>query len=84
MLILVSFGVVLAGLLGVVDGMKMVAVRDMGVVPGLFVIRAAVMFRGLTMVLGGGFVVFGGLLVMVGELACILDLVPPLWRAGSP
>jgi hypothetical protein len=30
-----GFGVVLAGFFGVVHGMKMVAVRDMGVVPGL-------------------------------------------------
>ena len=37
------FGVVLAGFLGVVHGVQMMAVRDMRVVAGFLVIRGAMM-----------------------------------------
>jgi hypothetical protein len=80
----VGFGVVLAGFLGMVHGVKMVAVRNMDVVSGLLVIRAAMMLGGLAVMLGRGFVMAGGFFVMFGELACVHELEPPLQRADLP
>jgi hypothetical protein len=71
----VRLGVVLAGFLGVMHGMQVMAVRDTGVVTGLLVIRSAMVLRGLAVMPGGGFVVFGGLVVMVGQLASVHDPV---------
>jgi hypothetical protein len=71
----VRFGVVLAGFVGMVRGVQVMAMRDMRVVPGLFVLGGAMMFGGLTVMLGGGLVVFGRLVVMLGQQACVHDLV---------
>ena len=49
---------VLAGLVGVVLGVGHVAVRDVGMVAGLFVISGGVMFGRRAMVLRGAFMVF--------------------------
>jgi hypothetical protein len=67
------FGVMFAGFLGVMHGMQVMAVRDMGVVTGLLVIRGAMVLRRLAVMSGGGFVVFGSLVVMVGQLASVHD-----------
>ena len=75
---------VFAGFLGMVHRVKMMAMGDMGVVPGLLVIRAAMMLGGLAVMLSRGFVMAGGLFVMFGELACVHELGPPLWRADLP
>jgi hypothetical protein len=48
-----------ARLFGVMLGVRLMAMRDMGMVAGLFMISGCVMF-------GGGAMVFRGMLVMVG------------------
>ncbi len=63
--IIVMFHVVLRGLVGMVRGMHAVAMRQMGVMRGLFVVAALVVLGGLAMVLGGVLVMLGGGMVMI-------------------
>ncbi|HVH79041.1 MAG TPA: hypothetical protein VM782_06610 [Stellaceae bacterium] len=65
----------LAGFLGVLRRMQMVAVRDMGMVAGLVVRASAMVFRGVAVMLRGGLVVLGGFLVMFCHLASVHDPV---------
>jgi hypothetical protein len=60
--------VVLAGFRRVVDGMVLVTMCNMGVVPGFFVVFGGVMFRRGAMMFRGVLVVLGGFQVMVGDL----------------
>jgi hypothetical protein len=60
--------VVLAGFGGVMRGMRGMAVCDMRMVAGLFVIGSLVMVGGGVMMLGGMLVVFGGFVVMIDSL----------------
>jgi hypothetical protein len=69
----VRLGVMLAGFLGMFDGMKVVAVRQMRVVPGLLMLLGAMVLGRLAMMLGGGLVMLGGLLVVAGQLASVHD-----------
>ena len=55
----------LARLFGVVLGVGMMAMRDMGMVAGFFMISGSVM-------LGGGAMVFRGMLVMLGGFQVML------------
>jgi hypothetical protein len=71
----VRVGVLLAGFVGVVRRVQMVAVRQMGVMSRLLVIGGAVMFRGPAMVLGGGFVMLGGLFVVFSQQACVHEIL---------
>jgi len=58
-------GSVLAGFFGVMLGVGAVAVRDMGVVAGLFVVAGGMVF-------GRGTMVLRGMLVMLGRLQVVL------------
>jgi hypothetical protein len=58
-------GGVLAGFLGMMLGVGVMAVGDMGVVMSLLVIAGGVMFGGGAMMFRGVFVVFGGLQVVL-------------------
>jgi hypothetical protein len=60
-------GVELAGLGGMMGGVGMMAVRDLGVVRGLFDILVAMMRGGVTVVFRGLFVMFGGFFVVFGD-----------------
>jgi hypothetical protein len=71
----VRVGVLLAGFLGVVRRVQVVAVRQMGVVSRLLVLGGAMMSRGPAMVLGGGFVMLGGLFVVFSQEACVHETV---------
>jgi hypothetical protein len=57
--------VVLARFLGVIRGVQMMAVRNVGMMPGLFVITRFVMFGRFTMMTRGLFVMLGCALVML-------------------
>ena len=65
------FRVKLAGLGGVMGGVGVVTVGDMGVVRRLLDIVGAVMFGGLPMMLGGLLMVLGGVLVMLGDAVLV-------------
>jgi len=67
-------GVVFGGLFGVVFGLHMMAVRQVGMVAGLFVIAGLVVLRRRTMVLGG-------VLMM---LRCIAVMFSCCVRHGNP
>jgi hypothetical protein len=69
----VGVRVVLAGFVGVMCRVQVMAVRQMGVMARLFGVGAAVVFRRLAVVLGGGFVMLGGLLVVFSQQACVHD-----------
>jgi len=57
--------VMLARFLGVIRGVQMVPVRNVGVMPGLFGITRFVMFGRFTMMTRGKFVMLGCALVML-------------------
>jgi hypothetical protein len=57
--------VLLRGVLGVLDGVELVAVREVRVMARLLVLAMLGMVRRLAMVLGGMLVMFGGLAMMV-------------------
>lgn len=57
--------VMLTCFLGMIRGMQMVPVRNMGVMPGLFGIAGFVMFGRFTMMARGKFVMLGRALVML-------------------
>jgi len=57
--------VVFARLLGVIRGVQMVPMRNVGVMPSLFVITGFVMFGRFTMMMRGIFMMLGCLLVML-------------------
>jgi hypothetical protein len=60
----VFFSVGLRGFFGVMLGMQMMPVGCMGVVRGLFMVAAAVVFGRLAVVTGSVVVVFGGFAVV--------------------
>jgi len=62
----VLLGVVLGGLAGVVGRMQSMAVRDMRMVGGFFVISLLVVMGSFTVVRGCMFVVFGGFSMVFG------------------
>jgi hypothetical protein len=57
--------VVLARFLGVIRGVQMVSVRNVGVMPSLFGINGFVMFGSFTMMMRGKFVMLGCALMML-------------------
>src|SRR6516165_10748784 len=62
--IVMMLNVMLCSFVCMVCGMHAVAVRQMGVVRGLFMMTGLVMLSGFAMVLGGALVMLGGRLVM--------------------
>jgi hypothetical protein len=64
----VFVGVMLAGFLGMVDGMDMMTMGDMRVMPGALMIPGVVMVGGCPMVAGGVFMMFGGFAMMLSAL----------------
>jgi hypothetical protein len=73
----------LAGLGGMMRGMGMMTVRDMGVMRRLFDIVAAMLRGGVAMMFRGLFVMLGGALVMLGD-AFFRHLGSSPSRAGLP
>ena len=69
------FSVGLRGFFGVMVGMQMMPVGRMGMVRGLFMVAAAVVFGRLAVVTGSVFVVFGGFAVVFSAF-----LAHGLWR----
>jgi hypothetical protein len=59
-------GVLLRGFSGVVLGLNMVAMRQMGMVGGLFVIAIFVVLSGVQVMFRGVFMVLRGVAVMIG------------------
>ena len=57
--------VMLTRFLGVIRGVQMMAVRNVGMMPGLFVITRFVMFGRFTMMTRGLFMMLGRALVML-------------------
>jgi hypothetical protein len=68
-MILVVFDVQLAGFLGMLLGVQMVAVREVGVLRRLGVTAFLKVFGGLAMMLRRMIVMLGGLLVVLGDRA---------------
>jgi hypothetical protein len=78
-------GVLLPGFLGVMECVKVMAMRQMRVEPSLLRLLGTMMLRSAAMMLGGGLVVLGGLLVMLGQHRLVHDHSPlrgRLARAG--
>jgi hypothetical protein len=67
----VRVGVVFAGFLRVMLGVQVMAMRHMRVMPGLFMLRGAVVFRRQAMVFGRCLVMRGGFFVVFGQHACV-------------
>jgi hypothetical protein len=78
------FRVKLAGLGGVMRGVGVVTVGDMGVMRRLLDIVGAVMFGGLPVMLGGLFMVLGRVLVMLGDAVLVGHGFLLGWRGGRP
>ena len=76
----------LGGFAGVMLGMSMVGMGEMGVMGARFVIAVRDMSGGFAMMLGGVFVMFGGLLVMLGGVFGVrhrrLPVLPHLAEAN--
>jgi hypothetical protein len=64
----VVFGVLLGGVLVMLHGVQVVAMRDVGMMRGLFVIARLMMLRRLAMVLGRMFMMMRGLLMMLVDV----------------
>ena len=83
-LALVMLGVHLARVAGVVRGVKLVAVRDVGVMGRLLAVVVAVMLGGLAVMLGRALMMVRGLGVMLGKRRCMVrhggSLVRCVWR----
>jgi hypothetical protein len=67
----VFVGVQLRGLVVMLGGAQMMAVRDLGMVRGFFVIAGLVMFGGLAMVLGRMIVMVRGMFVMLVNVVLV-------------
>jgi len=76
----VGGGQLLAGFLGMMCGVQMMTMRQMGMMRRLLMSGAAVVLGRLAMLVGGGLVVLGGLVVVVCQQACVHD--PLLLRGG--
>ena len=76
--LLVLVGVLLGGVLLVLDGVQMVAVRDLRMVRGLFMVAGFVMFGRFAMMLGRVLVMVGGVLVMLMNLVIVHSSVSGL------
>lgn len=70
-MIAVRFRVVFARFRGVMHGVKVVAMRQVRLVPGLLMLLGAMMFRRTAMMFGSSLVMLGGLLVMLGQFGLI-------------
>lgn len=64
----VLVGVMLAGLLGVMFGVDLMALRHVRVMPGFLVVAAFVMVGRRLMVLGGMLVMFSGFAMMLDSV----------------
>jgi hypothetical protein len=62
------FGVVLGGFMSVMGRVQAVRMRDMGVMPGLFVVPGLVVLGSFTMMVGGVLVMLGGGLMVAATL----------------
>jgi len=69
--LVVLFRVFLRGVLVMLDGMQMVAVRDLGVMRGLFMIAGLVMFGGFAMMLGRILMMLRGMLVVLMDFVFV-------------
>jgi len=67
----VLFRVFLGGVLVVLDGVQMMAVRDLGVMRSLFMIAGFVMLGGFAMMLGRVLMVLRGMLVVLMNLVIV-------------
>ena len=72
-------GVVTARLMMMMLGMAGMAMRGMGMMRGLLMIAAFVMFCGLAMMLCGMLVMLGGLVMMLDTLV-LAHVALPVWR----
>jgi hypothetical protein len=70
-------GVRLAGFLGVLHGVQVVAMRRMGVLGGLGVVVVAGVLGSLAVVRGSVLVMLGRLLVVVGDVRSVRHGVAP-------
>ena len=77
------FGVLLGGMLLVLDGVQMMTVRDLGMMRRLFVIAGLVMLGGLAMMLGRVLVMRRGVLVMLMNLVIVRSLLSGLDGKGT-
>jgi hypothetical protein len=69
--LVVLFRVFLGGVLVMLDGMQMVAVRDLGVMRSLFVIAGFVMFGRFAMMLGRVLMMLRGMFVVLVNLVIV-------------
>jgi hypothetical protein len=69
-------GMLFRCMLMVLGGVKRMAVRDLGMVRGLFVMPSLRMFRGFSVVLGGMLVMFGSFLVVFVNCELFHDGLP--------
>ena len=87
LVVAMMFGMQLAGFGGVVRGVLVMALRDMGVVAGGHMIVVVMVIGGFAMMVGGQLVMLGGLAVMVCDLGFGHGENPPggerAVRAGS-
>jgi hypothetical protein len=69
--LVVLFCVFLGGVLVMLDGVQMMAVRDLGVMGSLFVIAGFVMFGGFAMMLGRVLMMLRGMFVVLVNLVIV-------------
>jgi hypothetical protein len=66
----VLVGVVLAGFFAVMRRVQRMAVRNVSVMSGAFVITGFIMSSGFAVMFGCGFMMMGSLMMMVGAFVC--------------
>jgi hypothetical protein len=79
----VLFGVLLGGMLLVLDGMQMMTLRDLGMMRRLFIIASFVMLGGFAMMLGRVLMMRRGVLVVLMNLVIVHSLLSGLDGKGS-
>ena len=61
---------VLAGFTAMMLGMQCVAVRNVGMMAGFFVVAGLMVSGGFAVVFGCGFVMIGSFMMMIGAFVC--------------
>jgi hypothetical protein len=77
----VLVNVLLGGVLGVIDGVQLVAVRELGVMAGLLVVARFGVGGGFAVMVGRVLVVLGGLVVVVMNLVIAHGFSSKGWDA---
>ena len=75
--------VLLGRVLGVLDGVQLVSVREVRMVARLLVVARFGVMRGLAMMLGGVLVVLGGFLVMLMDVVVAHGVLLSVMRNGT-